>query len=186
MGVNGTRALVPIHESRHYIRFASPINFFFFFNISEQQLCSFSFLCASQFSFFEIYSINGKYGGGGFLTLRNRFPKSVSARKGIREQKKKALYFCWMYGCARLLSIEAPSIQELNSQITLLLFSLGDEGPVLTRISIFSPPSSDPTAFLARHFQPLPSRPKEIQMILVAIAEIIHEFQFIFNPFTLL
>lgn len=89
MGVNGTRALVPIHESRHYIRFASPINFFFFFNISEQQLCSFSFLCASQFSFFEIYSINGKYRGGGFLTLRNQFPKSVSARKGIRKRAKE-------------------------------------------------------------------------------------------------
>lgn len=164
-----------------------PLIFFFFQHLWTTTLLLLFSLRFSIFFFlrnlFDKWKIQGR---GEFLTLRNRFPKSVSARKGIREQKKKALYFCWMYGCARLLSIEAPSIQELNSQITLLLFSLGDEGPVLTRISIFSPPSSDPTAFLARHFQPLPSRPKEIQMILVAIAEIIHEFQFIFNPFTLL
>lgn len=55
-----------------------PLIFFFFFNISEQQLCSFSFLCASQFSsFFEIYSINGKYGGGGGIF---NFEESISKK----------------------------------------------------------------------------------------------------------
>lgn len=66
----------------------------------------------------------------------NRFErrKHFDAKRYSRAKESSALYFCWMYGCARLLSTEAP---ELNSQITLPLFSLDDEGPVLTRISIF-------------------------------------------------
>ena len=74
--------------------------------------------------------------------LENRFErrKRFDAKRYSRAKESSALYFCWMYGCARLLSTEAP---ELNSQITLPLFSLDDEGPRINSNFHLSSPFSD-------------------------------------------
>lgn len=67
-----------------------PLIFFFFQHLWTTTLL---LLFSLRFSiFFFLRNLFDKWkirGGGGFLTLRNRFPKSVSARKGIRKRAKE-------------------------------------------------------------------------------------------------
>lgn len=67
-----------------------PLIFFFFQHLWTTTLLLLFSLRFSIFLFlrnlFDKWKIRG---GGGFLTLRNRFPKSVSARKGIRKRAKE-------------------------------------------------------------------------------------------------
>lgn len=174
MGVNGTRTLVPIHESAIISASRLPL---IFFNISEQ-LCFPSISLKTRYSIFFFRNLFHKQQirGGGFQLKesKDRFKKCFRSKRYSPAKESFTLYFCWMYGCARLLSIEAP---ELNSQITLLLFSLGDEGPVLTRISIFLlllptlPPCPPFSTFTFKPFQNDAS--KETRMISVTKITII-------------
>lgn len=65
-----------------------PLIFFFFQHLWTTTLL---LLFSLRFSIFFLRNLFDKWKiqGGGFLTLRNQFPKSVSARKGIRKRAKE-------------------------------------------------------------------------------------------------
>lgn len=144
MGVNGTRTLVPIHESAIISASRLPL---IFFNISEQ-LCFPSISLKTRYSIFFFRNLFHKQQiRGGDFNLRNRRidSKSVSALKGTSERK---LYVILLLD-VRLREIiidRGPGAEFPNN--AAFVFPRR-RGPRINSNFHLSPPSSDPTALPA-------------------------------------
>lgn len=144
MGVNGTRTLVPIHESAIISASRLPL---IFFNISEQ-LCFPSISLKTRYSIFFFRNLFHKQQiRGRDFNLRNRRidSKSVSALKGTSERK---LYVILLLD-VRLREIiidRGPGAEFPNN--AAFVFPRR-RGPRINSNFHLSPPSSDPTALPA-------------------------------------